>query len=217
MQKITDSAKVYNPFTLKLYDWWVLGISNHFAWRCNTIKHLVPHYLKHVRHRHLDIGVGTGFYLTDIPDEYIISLMDLNTASLHAAARRVGKNRVKKSIRHDVSESFPEELHNQFDSVSMFYLLHCLPGTMEQKKHVIKNAVASLTDEGVLLGATILGKDVAHNFLGRKLMSTYNNKGIFSNKDDSEESLFNSLSTYFENVKIRKEGVVALFTAENKK
>lgn len=48
-------------------------------------------------------------------------------------------------------------------------------------------------------------------------MSTYNNKGIFSNKDDSEESLFNSLSTYFENVKIRKEGVVALFTAENKK
>lgn len=98
MQKITDSAKVYNPFTLKLYDWWVLGISNHFAWRCNTIKHLVPHYLKHVRHRHLDIGVGTGFYLTDIPDEYIISLMDLNTASLHAAARRVGKNRVKKAF-----------------------------------------------------------------------------------------------------------------------
>ncbi|GDO95344.1 class I SAM-dependent methyltransferase [Escherichia coli] len=215
--KISDSAKVYTPFTLKLYDWWVLGISNHFAWQCDTTKHLLPHYLENVRHRHLDIGVGTGFYLPNIPDEYIISLMDLNTVSLHAAERRVGQKRVKKSIQHDVFDPFPHELHNHFDSVSMFYLLHCLPGTMEEKNQVIKNAAASLTSEGILFGATILGKDVEHNAFGRKLMSIYNSKGIFSNRNDSEKCLHEMLSTHFRNVNVKKVGVVALFSAENKK
>ncbi|HHC4742384.1 TPA: SAM-dependent methyltransferase, partial [Escherichia albertii] len=41
---ISDSAKVYNPVILKIYDWWVLSVSNRFAWRCETSKHLLPHY-----------------------------------------------------------------------------------------------------------------------------------------------------------------------------
>ncbi|EGP1514729.1 SAM-dependent methyltransferase, partial [Salmonella enterica] len=31
-----SGAKVYNPFTLSLYDWWVLNISNKYAWKCPT-------------------------------------------------------------------------------------------------------------------------------------------------------------------------------------
>ncbi len=95
---ISDSAKVYNPVTLKIYDWWVLSVSNRFAWRCETSKHLLPHYMQHVRQKHLDIGVGTGFYLPVIPKGYSISLLDLNEASLNAASRRVGSQRITKKF-----------------------------------------------------------------------------------------------------------------------
>lgn len=216
-KKISDSAKVYNMTTLKLYDWWVLGISNRFAWRCDTQKYLLPHFLQHVRCRHLDIGVGTGYYLSHIPDECSISLMDLNADSLNAASGRIGSQRIMVSIQHDVFEPFPEIFHKQYDSVSMFYLLHCLPGTMEKKSYAIKNAVISLRDDGILFGATILGDGVNHNKFGRKLMSIYNKKGIFSNRSDSEKELLRILSIYFRVVHIRVEGCVALFSATQKK
>jgi hypothetical protein len=59
-------AAVYTPFTLKLYDWWVLGISNRFAWQCPTNTALLPFFRKHAGRRHLDVGVGTGFYFADV-------------------------------------------------------------------------------------------------------------------------------------------------------
>ena len=89
MKKNTDDgAKIYTPLTLKLYDWWVLGVSNRLAWGCPTKEHLLPHFLEHVGNNHLDIGVGTGFYLTHVPESSLISLMDLNEASLNAASTR---------------------------------------------------------------------------------------------------------------------------------
>ncbi|KAA2166307.1 hypothetical protein EA240_25790, partial [Escherichia coli] len=95
---------------------------------------------------------------------------------------------------------YPAALHGQFDSismfyllhclpVSMFYLLHCLPGNISTKSCVIRNAAQALTDDGTLYGATILGDGVVHNSFGQKLMRIYNQKGIFSNTKDSEEGL----------------------------
>ncbi len=88
---------------------------------------------------------------------------------------------------------------------------------MEQKSPVIKNAAEALTDGGILFGATILGKGVQHNMFGRKLMQLYNKKGIFSNTLDSEESLAKILSDHFNTINIKTEGMVALFSARNKK
>ncbi|HBC5517251.1 TPA: SAM-dependent methyltransferase, partial [Proteus mirabilis] len=39
-----NGVKVYTPTALKLYDWWVLNISNRYAWRCDTDKYLLPHF-----------------------------------------------------------------------------------------------------------------------------------------------------------------------------
>lgn len=131
MKKNTDDgAKIYTPLTLKLYDWWVLGVSNRLAWGCPTKEHLLPHFLEHLGNNHLDIGVGTGFYLTHVPESSLISLMDLNEASLNAASTRAGESKIKHKINHDVFEPYPAALHGQFDSISMFYLLHCLPGNI---------------------------------------------------------------------------------------
>lgn len=212
-----DGAKVYTPLALKLYDWWVLRVSNQFAWKCPTDAHLQPHFLRYLRHNHLDIGVGTGYYLTSAPEGCKITLMDLNPASLQAASERAGETRVKHKVNHDVFEPYPGALHHQFDSISMFYLLHCLPGKMSDKSIVIRNAKAALNDNGVLYGATILGEGVKHNVFGTKLMNVYNRKGIFSNFHDSEKALEAILSEHFENTHIAVHGTVALFSASGKK
>ena len=53
---------IYNPATLALYDIVVLGISNRLIWRCPT-RHILQLYNQHATDNHLDVGVGTGWYL----------------------------------------------------------------------------------------------------------------------------------------------------------
>ncbi|MBL1494414.1 class I SAM-dependent methyltransferase, partial [Klebsiella pneumoniae] len=150
MSNVDNGTKIYTPFTLKLYDWWVLSISNSYAWHCPTKEILLPYFLQNLRPNHLDIGVGTGYYLAKAPANYNISLMDLNKASLKTASARIGKARIRYEVQHNVFESYPEELHGKFDSISMYYLLHCLPGAMVDKGVVIKNVKAALTKDGIL-------------------------------------------------------------------
>ncbi|WP_449567258.1 class I SAM-dependent methyltransferase [Lelliottia nimipressuralis] len=217
MNNHTDNGtKIYTPLTLKLYDWWVLNISNQFAWKCPTEQYLLPHFLKNLGHKHLDIGVGTGYYLTHAPSDCKISLMDLNTASLNAASVRARNSQILQKINHDVFDPYPVHLNNQFDSISMFYLLHCLPGSMPDRGPIIENAKMALTDDGVLYGATNLGEGVRHNGFATKLMHTYNRKGIFSNFQDSKDELEIILSNHFKTVDITVKGTVALFSASRK-
>lgn len=216
-KKTTEGAKAYTPLTLKLYDWWVLSISNNFAWCCPTKEYLLPHFLQNLSSNHLDVGVGTGYYLTHTPDDCKITLMDLNIASLNAASARAGALKIKSKIHHDVFEPYPDYLYERFDSISMFYLLHCLPGRMPDKSIVIMNAKAALNDNGVFYGATILGDGVKHNSFAEKLMHIYNGKGIFSNTHDSEIELERLLNDHFEYVDIVVKGAVALFSASGKK
>lgn len=218
MKKQTDEgAKAYTPFTLKLYDWWVLGISNSYAWRCSTKENLLPHFLQNMSARHLDVGVGTGYYLTNAPSGSNVTLMDMNAASLNAASARAGKSKVENKIKHDVFDPWPAQLKNQFDSISMFFLLHCLPGAMQDKELVIEHSKMALSENGILYGATILGDGVIHNGFGKKLMTVYNQKGIFSNIHDSEDELRKILSKHFINVEVIVKGVVALYTASRKR
>ena len=166
----------------------------------------------------MDIGVGTGFYLKrTLANINKIALTDLNVNSLDYAKKHIVDDKLTYCLQHDIYHTFPNEINSSFDSISLFYLLHCLPGTMEDKKKVIENISEILTENGVLYGATILGADVEHNFFGNKLMSVYNKKGIFSNYYDSAAVLEKVLSCFFYDVSIHIEGAVALFTARNKK
>lgn len=213
-----DGVKVYTPVSLKLYDWWVLNISNRYAWRCDTDKYLISHFRNHLGNHHMDIGVGTGFYLKkSIRSIKKIALTDLNFHSLEYAQKHILDDKLTYRLQHDIFHEFPHELNASFDSISLFYLLHCLPGTMDDKKKAIENMSKILTENGILYGATILGKGVEHNTFGNKLMSIYNKKGIFCNYSDSADSLEKILSSLFYDISISVQGTVALFTAKNKK
>ena len=211
-----DGVKVYTPVSLKLYDWWVLNISNSYAWHCDTNKYLIPHFKNHLGERHR--GFGTGFYLKKSLN-YIkeISLTDLNLHSLEHTKKYIPDDKLINCLQHDVFQPFSNKLNASYNSISLFYLLHCLPGTMDDKKKAIENISYLLTEKGVLYGTTILGQGVKHNFFGKKLMSIYNKKGIFCNYSDSVDSLEEMLSSLFHDISIHVQGTVALFTAKNKK
>lgn len=205
-------AAVYNRATLLAYDLWVLGVSNRFAWECPTAA-LLEHFSRHASGRHLDIGVGTGYlprhgrFPVARPE---IVLADLNPASLAAAARRISHLQ-PRTHQVDVLKPFvlPEA---PFASVSMNYLLHCLPGTLADKAPAVRHAATQLRPGGTLSGATILGDGAGHNRFGRLLMGAYNARGIFSNRDDSVAALRAILEPELREVEVQVVGKVALFS-----
>jgi SAM-dependent methyltransferase len=212
---VERGQRVYTPLVLRGYDLVVLRFSNRFAWRCRS-ETMLERYDRYVGRRHLDLGVGTGWYLDrcrwpiDAPE---ITLVDLNENSLSVAARRLARYS-PQTVRANVLEPLPLG-EARFDSVSANYLLHCLPGQIEQKAATLAGNVGPYLEPGsVLFGSTILGRGVPHTRLGGRLMRVYNRKGIFSNAEDDERGLQRGLATRFQDVEIDVVGAVALFVAK---
>lgn len=213
--KAYKGQSVYNKFTLSLYDFWVLGFSNHLLWKCET-SYLKKHFKTYLSSNHVDIGVGTGYYLKHCLEDKQkrIALIDLNEHSL---------NKAKNSIEHlnaeiyqaNVLKDFSLEC-DKFDSLSINYLLHCLPGCIEEKSILFKHIQDLLNDDAIIFGSTILNKNIEKNIFATKLMDIYNKKGIFDNANDSYYGLKSMLEYYFKDVKIELKGCVAIFSAKKK-
>lgn len=208
---------VYSKKVLSFYDLWVLGFSNTFLWKCPT-QMLREHFCRHASLNHLDVGVGTGYYLDKClsDPERRIALLDLNQNSLDAAAVRISRFN-PEIYRANILE--PLELDcAKFDSISINYLLHCLPGTILEKSVVFGYLHSHLNTDGTLFGSTILGQGVGQETgtgcIARKLMAVYNKKGIFDNALDNITDLRTALCQYFSQVEIRTIGCVAVFTAK---
>ena len=209
----TAGASVYSiPLLRYLYDFFVTYISSTYIWRCPTISTQLPFFQSHVSANHLDIGVGSGYYLAkaQLPKDSTITLCDLNSNSLATARKRIP--RVKTvCMQHDVFGPLPTR--EKFGSISLMYLIHCLPGPPERKAAIFGHLKGNLREDGVLFGTTVLGKGVEHNWAGRTLLGLYNRRGIFGNMDDSADVFLRELKIHFEDVDARVEGRVLLFEA----
>ncbi|ARU93668.1 hypothetical protein A7K99_07685 [Tatumella citrea] len=206
-------VRAYNSFSLSLYDWWVLSVANRFAWRCPTSDIQLPFYRKNLSNRHLDIGAGTGYYPRHCMNICQLTLLDLNTECLFLALRRIGPARVKATVRHDIFQPFPEYLHQRYNSLALYYVLHCLNGSAEDKFIALKNASQALSADGMLFGTTISGELQRHNIFGRILLKIMNRKGIFTNYHDSAALLQSQLRQLFREVTVNEVGAVIMFTA----
>jgi len=210
---IEAGQAVYTKRMLSLYDLWVLGISNSLFWHCPTSE-LRKVFVENATNNHLDVGVGTGYFLDKCLSntDRRVALLDLNNNSLDAAALRI--RRFNPEIYNEnVLGSFDLRC-TKFDSVSVNYLLHCLPGSMKEKCLAIENILPSLNPNGVVFGSTILGKGVKTGFLAKQLMRAYNKKGIFGNDQDSLEELVLFLKYNFKKVDVEIKGSVAIFVAK---
>lgn len=140
--------------------------------------------------------------------------MDLNPNCLEVT-KTLLQDRAPTVYLHDIFKP-NKSLLNQFNSISMNYLLHCLPGNMETKSDAIANAASMLIEGGVLFGATILADSNLHTKTSQRLCTFYNKKGIFSNQDDTLERLELSLAKYLTDIEISVVGCVGLFKGSGK-
>lgn len=204
---------VYSRTSLAIYDALVLGLSNRWIWRCPS-SHLVGLYNRHVSANHLDIGVGTGYFLDKARfpvSDPKVALLDPNSDCLGKAAARIARlNPV--AIQADALVPWPQDI-GTFKTIGLNYVLHCLPGTMAEKAVIFDHAIPHLEDGATVFGSTILQGDAPRSGAARKLMQIYNRKGVFSNEADALEALRSELDKRFDDVTVEMIGCVALFSA----
>ena len=211
-EQLEASQAIYTKQTLALYDLTVLAISNRLAWKCPT-KRLLKHYNQMVTANHLDVGVGTGYFLDRcyLPSQTPrVALMDLNSNTLEFTSRRIARYN-PKTYRRNILD--PINLNvEKFDSVGINYVLHCMPGNLKTKSVALDYLKALMNPNAVLFGSTILQGGVSINRLAKRLMAIYNKKGIFSNQHDNLEDLKSALNQRFKDISVEVIGCVALFS-----
>ena len=89
---IAAAHAIYTPFMLSFYDRLVHGLSNRFAWRCPT-ERLLDLYRDNLSSRHLEAGVGTGFFIdrADPGGFEQLTLLDINRHCLARSAQRLAR------------------------------------------------------------------------------------------------------------------------------
>lgn len=214
----SSASKKYNSYSsyskplLLLYDMGVVRFSTRFLWGCSK-ENILKLYNNYISTKHLEIGVGTGYFLdkcqfpSEMPEIY---LLDMNPNPLQVTSHRL-RRYYPKIHQADILKPITLDLP-KFDSIAINYVLHCLPGTMQNKTDAFKNIAPFLNEGGVIFGTTVLKQDKNTSYLAKKVMHFYNKKGIFSNHEDTLESLENILAANFKSYTLKKIGGTALFT-----
>src|SRR5687768_11833517 len=121
-EQVEAGQAIYTRSTLHAYDFVVLGVSNRFVWKCPS-RRIEEHYNRHVTANHLDVGVGTGYFLdrcrfpSPTPR---VALLDFNQSALEHAARRIARYK-PETYRRNVLEPMLVDTA-KFDSVGTNYL-----------------------------------------------------------------------------------------------
>jgi hypothetical protein len=177
--------------------------------------------------RHLDVGVASGYFLdhTKWPvAKPKITLMDLNPKATRYAADRLRRRRYDISeVVGNALEPFPvvESEKEKFDSIGLFHLLHCIPGSLLEKKDVLRHAGNVLEPEnGVVFGANVTPVDVpktSQNFFATSVLRFSHSMGALNNQQDSHADMEAILDEMFEEYELRRVGYMSLWHARKPK
>ena len=214
------------------YDKLVNNINCKYVWKCSS-QHIVNNYRKNVTSRHLEIGPGTGHFLTRqqlASSSHIIdylTLIDINPDILEYSKTILDKEYTTtpiQTINHNIfSNTIPTKYRNslEFNSVGINYVLHCIPGKLENKldtllNNLISSKASRSTDKSsfTLFGSTVICDPLHMNTLAEYELMLLNGIGIFHNDNDT----FDELSSYLNSNNIphnlTKKGYVAIFSLQ---
>jgi len=203
----------YTPFLLRIYDPIVLGVVARVVWRIPT-KAMLNSFRQLIGPTHLEVGPGTGWFLEKSGrlDKTSLTILDPNPNVLRHVTERLRDVPVT-AVEADVLKPLPVD--GPFASAGLNAVLHCLPGPPEYKEVALRNIAAVLAPDGVLFGATVLGRSANHTWLARRVLTVFNRQGGFDNLDDSETWLRSALGRSFESVEVKVVGSLAIFVARN--
>lgn len=214
LKRVKAAQSLYTKPLLSVYDWLLLELHCRFIWACPP-KYMLDLYNKHISSNHLDVGVGTGYFLdrcrfpTANPR---LALMDLNSNCLEVTGRRLARYN-PEIYRRNVLEPIHIDNTLSFDSIGVMNLLHCLPGNIESKGLVFENLKALLKPGGVVFGSTILYGSVPRNLLATCTLILANRLGFMTNMEDHPDDLKASLAQHFSENSVDIIGCMALFWA----
>ena len=210
-REVWSGQSLYTRLFLSVYDCLALVLYCRFLWNCSS-EHMLELYNQNITANHLDVGVGTGYFLDRcrfLTANPRLALMDLNPDCLERAGKRVARYNPVKYLRNVLE---PIRIDTQkFDSIGIMNLLHCLPGDIRSKGVVFDNLKALLNDGGAIFGSTILPGNVKKNFLATYTLKLSNRIGFMTNLHDDPEGLKQVLDQHFSRSWVRVVGCVALF------
>ena len=170
--------------TLKYYDYLVNEINCKYVWRCEP-QNIINMYRQHCSSSHLEIGPGTGHFLLMSGKKQFNSLgiMDINKKILNYSANQLGSQYNNISIYHQnifMSDNFDQIKPS---SVGVNYVLHCVPGNLENKMEKLINNLSN-NEKTTIFGATVINDSERQTVSSKLLLKFLNKKGVFHNKED---------------------------------
>ncbi len=209
---LPDPAGSYSAGGLHLYDGFVMGMLADGAWGCSA-EQFVDFYREHLRPRHADLGVGTGYCIDRCEPGPTgrLALIDIRPSCLEYCARRLERFNPETFVR---DARAPIQIDaRRFDSIGMGGLIHSLPGSMQEKAAVFDALEPIATPGAVVFGYTLV-RDGAHRTLRRRMThGLLNRLRIIDNDADHMADLAAELSRRFTDCSLKLVGNVAFFSA----
>lgn len=210
-KRVGPTPVVFSERMLRYYDR-LLEFTCNRVWRC-PIERTIELYRRNLSSNHLEIGVGTGYFLehSRLPGpERRLALLDLSPHCLKRTATRLSRYAPETYRANALA---PIDLSvKRFDSIAMNYVLHCMPGSLPEKGAAFANLKPLLNTSGVLFGSTVLRHGVHCDLGARAFMRLYNARKVFCNLEDSLDGLRLALEKTFRDVQIEVVGCVAQFS-----
>ena len=206
-----DATKAYTRPLLGVYDALIMGLLSRVAWRCPPAL-FVNYYDLLVSANHAEIGVGTGYCLDRCHAGIDrLALIDLNPNCLDHAGARLARYAPTTHLRNVL-----EPVHVSgapFKTIALGGVLHCLPGTMQDKGRVFDNLRPILKRDGVVFGDSLVSDAGALGPAALAARAVLNRLRIVNNKLDTSDGLRHELAARFDYYVVTRVGAFAFFIA----
>jgi hypothetical protein len=195
---------IYTPLMLSFYDRLVHGLSNRFAWRCPT-ERMLDLYRNNLSSRHLEAGVGTGFFIDRAnPGGFEqLTLLDINRHCLARSARRLARYQPLLCEANLLA-------HRRRARTGRQYRAHLRAAGADASEADSDRSSAAGNEQG---RRAVRGHDPRPQDRAEWRGTVSAAKGVFNNVDDDFEALSNCLKRRFDVVEIETKGCVTLFRA----
>jgi len=165
---------------------------------------------------HADIEVGTGYCLNQCryqPGEVRIALIDFQKNCLDFTSKRLRRYKPESYL---CNATEPLQLGTSgFDSVALGGILHCIPGSMNEKAAIFDSSKEILNAEGCIFGYTILNQGIKKTLLSRIVYLILQKLKVINGLTDSAQELSIELNKRYQSFQVEVVGSIAIFVAQS--